>query len=499
MNSLLVKQKKPHIDPDNPWMDDVFERKSSGERLTRLIENTPDNFVLAVKAPFGAGKTVFLERLSKHLNKTMPVITLDAWENDFLDPLEALLVALNNRVKTISDPSIKEVALDKVKKIIAHLPKTLKFGARAALAIKTLGASELMVGMYDVATDIANSDTTAVDAGLDLLKLAEENDSNRSNFSKRLQELRTELLKSFEPKNENGKLVFIIDELDRCRPDFSIKMLERIKHFFNEPGITFILALDNDNLGSAVQTLYGPNADGERYLRKFFDMEFFLPPASPQAIVINLMIQHGHVKSEGNASLRFTTLKDDVQLERQLPQHLAGRKGHYDHVDIPSFTIALTDLSIVYSLSIRDLIQIMTALTAVIRTAEYNKPLLPYILCLGIVCRFADPRGFTNIVTGEKGLSRWYAANGKSIGEKLPNSTTAQFLATYLKFGSMSYEDIHKELNRHDWEPYDNTRVRIKNEFYNTLSFLSGNKSFDEYICKLLNIAGSFIAPSEER
>ena len=28
-------------------------------------------------------------------------------------------------------------------------------------------------------------------------------------------------------------LVFIIDELDRCRPDFSIRLIERIKHFFD--------------------------------------------------------------------------------------------------------------------------------------------------------------------------------------------------------------------------------------------------------------------------
>jgi predicted KAP-like P-loop ATPase len=32
-------------------------------------------------------------------------------------------------------------------------------------------------------------------------------------------------------KKLDKPLVFIIDELDRCRPDFAIRLIERIKHF----------------------------------------------------------------------------------------------------------------------------------------------------------------------------------------------------------------------------------------------------------------------------
>lgn len=44
-------------------------------------------------------------------------------------------------------------------------------------------------------------------------------------------------------------LVFIIDELDRCRPDFAIRLIERIKHFFDIPKIVFVLVMHKDNLG----------------------------------------------------------------------------------------------------------------------------------------------------------------------------------------------------------------------------------------------------------
>ena len=110
MSKILIKAKHPEIKLDAPWADDVFERKAVGERLARLIANTPDNFVLALKAPFGSGKSVFLDRLSKHIESSansMPVVTLNAWENDHhIDPMEALLVALSDRVQQIKSQSI---------------------------------------------------------------------------------------------------------------------------------------------------------------------------------------------------------------------------------------------------------------------------------------------------------------------------------------------------------------------------------------------------------
>ena len=47
--------------------------------------------------------------------------------------------------------------------------------------------------------------------------------------------------------------VFFIDELDRCKPDFAIELLERAKHLFNIPGILFVLALDRNQLEQSVK------------------------------------------------------------------------------------------------------------------------------------------------------------------------------------------------------------------------------------------------------
>ena len=71
-------------------------------------------------------------------------------------------------------------------------------------------------------------------------------------------------------------MVFIIDELDRCRPTFAIELLERVKHIFDVPNLVFVFGVNRDELCKSLQSVYGA-IDSDVYLRRFFDMEFTLP------------------------------------------------------------------------------------------------------------------------------------------------------------------------------------------------------------------------------
>lgn len=78
-------------------------------------------------------------------------------------------------------------------------------------------------------------------------------------------------------KGLDKPLVFIIDELDRCRPDFSIRLIERIKHFFDIPKIIFVLVMNKVQFSKVVCHNYGyDEALGEEYLEKFFDFSIKL-------------------------------------------------------------------------------------------------------------------------------------------------------------------------------------------------------------------------------
>ena len=78
--------------------------------------------------------------------------------------------------------------------------------------------------------------------------------------------------------SEHGnRLIFFIDELDRCKPDYAIRFLERIKHYFDDDRVTFVLSVSLSQLQETVKSYYGAEFDATRYLDKFFDLRISLP------------------------------------------------------------------------------------------------------------------------------------------------------------------------------------------------------------------------------
>ena len=83
-------------------------------------------------------------------------------------------------------------------------------------------------------------------------------------------------------------LVFIIDELDRCRPTFAIELLERVKHIFDVPNMVFVFGLNRNELCKALSSVYG-DIESDVYLRRFFDFEFNLSEVDSQKFAEHLI------------------------------------------------------------------------------------------------------------------------------------------------------------------------------------------------------------------
>lgn len=85
-----------------------------------------------------------------------------------------------------------------------------------------------------------------------------------------------EFLDSLLPERGN-RLVVFIDELDRCKPSYAVKLLERIKHYFDNDRITFVFSINTLELQHAIKKHYGNEFDACRYLDRFFDIKVFIP------------------------------------------------------------------------------------------------------------------------------------------------------------------------------------------------------------------------------
>lgn len=82
-----------------------------------------------------------------------------------------------------------------------------------------------------------------------------------------------------------NQLVIFIDELDRCKPDFAIKLLERIKHYFEIENVLIVFSVNLSELRHSVSNVYGTDFSAQRYLDRFFDYKIQVPTIDKSELV----------------------------------------------------------------------------------------------------------------------------------------------------------------------------------------------------------------------
>ncbi len=78
-------------------------------------------------------------------------------------------------------------------------------------------------------------------------------------------------------KERGKRLVIFIDELDRCRPDYAVNLLERIKHYFSNENVTYVFSVNIDELQHTIRRFYGNGFSSTEYLDRFFDLTIDIP------------------------------------------------------------------------------------------------------------------------------------------------------------------------------------------------------------------------------
>lgn len=250
---------------------DVLKRQGLADRLAKLItvlaesEVVPAGRVIAVDSPWGSGKTWLAERLPAYLTEEMKIgrcVYVNAFQFDFHhDPFAVLASAILNSCTEHNEATRKlRTAAGAVLK--ATLPA---FGK----GLVKMGAKSIGVDI-DVITDaISDAAGNAAEKAVDhLLSSFEETTSSTIAFKARLSELAAA---------SGGPLTVVVDELDRCRPDFALSLLERVKHLFDVEGVVFLLFVHTPAIHSAIRQTYGAAIDPAAYLRKFISITLQLP------------------------------------------------------------------------------------------------------------------------------------------------------------------------------------------------------------------------------
>jgi GTPase SAR1 family protein len=265
---------------------DIFQRAEFGMGIANLLSKSSDPLIVVLDAPWGMGKTTFIRMLSGHLrNENFPVIYFDAFKNDHVD--NGFLAIAGEIIRTSKelnpDESLKHKAFVKAAARAGGI--LLRMGAKVGVKAATLGAIDAadFEGLKSVADDVAKEASTKADEYVEsLLKLQSQEHETIENVRRTLSELAGSLPET-EGESEDARkpVVFIIDELDRCKPTFALELLEKIKHVFSIPNIHFILATHLSQLESTVRFSYGSDVDAGTYLQKFYNIILHFPEPSP--------------------------------------------------------------------------------------------------------------------------------------------------------------------------------------------------------------------------
>jgi predicted KAP-like P-loop ATPase len=224
---MKLKHEEVEILPENPFENCQLKREKYAEILTNIIDSYADGFVLAINNEWGTGKTTFVKMWQRYLeNKGFKTLYFNAWENDFdSDPL----VAIMSELKTIA-PKNNDIIFKSLLTKGAVLTKHVLPGLIKAIVEK-----------YIDSKTITEAIENATKSATDILK---DEVDEYSKKKKGLVDFRKELEKFVKQNGKEKPLVFIVVEIDRCRPDYAVEILEQIKHFFGVSGIVFVLSLD---------------------------------------------------------------------------------------------------------------------------------------------------------------------------------------------------------------------------------------------------------------
>lgn len=271
--------------------NDIFNRKALYEKIINVVNHSEDsNLVLALNDKWGNGKTSFVKMLKAELElseNNINVIYFDSFKNDYQkDPLLPMISCVYNSIEH-DEKSIKEKVFQTGKSVALSISKQVPKSIINILTSKLIDSDDI--------DKIKESIVDATNAPWE--SYIEDKIKNSQEEEDKIESFRA-ILRSIHQKT-NNKTLFIIDELDRARPDFSLNLLELIKHIFNVEGFYFLLVMNKQQFEESIKIRYG-NINSSLYLNKFIDYWFTLPK--------DIFTTEEYINSEGYRMPKHLTL-----------------------------------------------------------------------------------------------------------------------------------------------------------------------------------------------
>ena len=253
---------------------DILNREEFVEKLFNLTQQlsfNKKNTTFAIDGIWGVGKSFVLDMYEEKLSQEQSgetnkdryfVIRYNCWKYDYYE--EPLIAIVSAMIETIEQKTKLFLDNEKRSKILGGLKAVgLSLLSMANSAIREKTGIDIKKA-YDTVKD-------GVDTGA---KEYEETHNYDVYFG--FNKAMVALQQSLAELSNEYTVVFMVDELDRCLPEYAIKVLERLHHLTESAKNTItVVAIDKTQLAASVKTLFGFD-DCNAYLKKFIQFELKL-------------------------------------------------------------------------------------------------------------------------------------------------------------------------------------------------------------------------------
>lgn len=259
----------------NSLINDSIGRGEFVRQFVKMLNAIEDNCTIALEGNWGSGKTFFVKQVKMVLDAHNPnyqpvngflteerrkVIKEKCSEFNAEDGSTELKPQLCVYYDAWQNDNDEDPILSLVYSIVKEIGSDFSFDKKPTLDI----CSELI----NLVCDKDISKLIKVLKGENALDLIKKTKDEAEKVSEFLQSLLPEV---------GERLIVFVDELDRCKPSYAVKLLERIKHYFLDEEITFVFSVNINELQHTIKKHYGNDFDATRYLDRFFDLRATLP------------------------------------------------------------------------------------------------------------------------------------------------------------------------------------------------------------------------------
>ena len=333
--TLITRETKVLIQDDVPFEHDAFQTNLQYSELVRLIEQTETPFVYAINAPWGSGKTTFIEMAAAELKKNgYTAFIINVWMNDhllgtkevFLNHLTEILLNLDKN--TMVKRNAKRFLVANKKIIIELFRLALKLYVRNADA----DIKDILEDIGIKLKDVKDSAMDVIQGSKDLPPTLTSRTTTIQKINEHLQILIDKHLKNKDEKDKGKAVIIFIDELDRCIPERVINFLDNLKHIFELRNVIFVLSVDKEQLAHSVQAIYGTKFSVYSYLDRFINLYFNL-----------------------DSTRFFSEYFESKMLDKMRLEALRGKLDARLHREVNSFIQNIRSYIVGFRLTVRDL------------------------------------------------------------------------------------------------------------------------------------------------